>query len=131
MVLYFFKKGCRIFITRKVSLLNWIKVGLFYRSYGSIHYFMGSYVFFYFVFMQENHLVILRSMINFKISNLVSEIHHCILDRRRRSKDWIFVTNSKFLIQISLQPEAEFKEFERRPKFKPRIKYGWFHLKFY
>ena len=26
---------------------------------------------------------------------------------------------------------AEFKEFERRFKFKPRFKYGWFHLKFY
>ena len=26
---------------------------------------------------------------------------------------------------------AEFKEFERRFKFKPRCKYGWFHLKFY
>ena len=24
---------------------------------------------------------------------------------------------------------AEFKEFERRFKFKPRLKYGWFHLK--
>ena len=23
---------------------------------------------------------------------------------------------------------AEFKEFERRFKFKPRLKYGWFHL---
>ena len=23
---------------------------------------------------------------------------------------------------------AEFKEFERRFKFKPRFKYGWFHL---
>ena len=28
--------------------------------------------------------------------------------------------------------EAEFKEFERRLKFKPpRLKYGWFHLKLY
>ena len=24
---------------------------------------------------------------------------------------------------------AEFEEFERRFKFKPRFKYGWFHLK--
>ena len=24
---------------------------------------------------------------------------------------------------------AEFNEFERRFKFKPRLKYGWFHLK--
>ena len=28
-------------------------------------------------------------------------------------------------------PVAEFKEFERRFKFKPRLKYGWFHLKLY
>ena len=27
-------------------------------------------------------------------------------------------------------PEAEFKEFEPRLKFKPRLKYGWFHLNF-
>ena len=26
-------------------------------------------------------------------------------------------------------PVAEFKEFEWRFKFKPRLKYGWFHLK--
>ena len=26
---------------------------------------------------------------------------------------------------------AEFKEFERRFKFKPRFKYGWFNLKLY
>ena len=32
---------------------------------------------------------------------------------------------------VTLQPEAEFKEFERRLKFKPRLKYGWFHLKLY
>ena len=27
--------------------------------------------------------------------------------------------------------EAEFKEFEPWFKFKPRLKYGWFHLKLY
>ena len=27
--------------------------------------------------------------------------------------------------------EAEFKEFEPRLKFKPRLNYGWFHLKLY
>ena len=26
-------------------------------------------------------------------------------------------------------PVAEFNEFDRRFKFKPRLKYGWFHLK--
>ena len=29
------------------------------------------------------------------------------------------------------EPEVEFKEFELWPKFKPRLKYGWFHLKLY
>ena len=28
-------------------------------------------------------------------------------------------------------PVAEFKGFELRFKFKPRFKYGWFHLKLY
>ena len=30
---------------------------------------------------------------------------------------------------ISLKTVAKFKEFERRFKFKPRFKFGWFHLK--
>ena len=30
----------------------------------------------------------------------------------------------------TLNTEAKFKEFEPRLKFKPRHKYGWFHLKF-
>ena len=28
---------------------------------------------------------------------------------------------------IQNKPVTEFKEFERRFKFKPRFKYGWFH----
>ena len=28
-----------------------------------------------------------------------------------------------------LHSEAEFKEFELQLKFKPQLKYGWFHLK--
>jgi len=32
---------------------------------------------------------------------------------------------------INNKPVAEFKEFERWFKFKPRLKYGWFHLKLY
>jgi len=32
---------------------------------------------------------------------------------------------------ILLYTETEFKEFERRLKFKPRLKYGWFHLKMF
>ena len=33
--------------------------------------------------------------------------------------------------QLFSHPVAEFKEFERRFKFKPRLKHGWFHLKLY
>ena len=39
------------------------------------------------------------------------------------------VTISKEL-NVTL-PEAEFKEFEPRLKFKPRLKYSWIHLKSY
>jgi len=31
----------------------------------------------------------------------------------------------------NVKPEAEFKEFERRLKFKPRLKFSCFHLKLY
>ena len=36
-----------------------------------------------------------------------------------------------FQTMNSVRAVAEFKEFERRFKFKPRFKYGWFHLKLY
>jgi len=39
--------------------------------------------------------------------------------------------NRSSLLPRSLSPVAEFKEFERRFKFKPRVKYGWFYLKLY
>ena len=32
---------------------------------------------------------------------------------------------------LFIKSVAEFKEFERRFKFKPRFKYGWLHLKLY
>ena len=32
---------------------------------------------------------------------------------------------------LELKSEAEFKEFEPRFKFKPQLRYGWFHLKPY
>ena len=35
------------------------------------------------------------------------------------------------VFNLRKQPVAEFKEFERRFKFMPRLKYGWFHLKVY
>ena len=40
----------------------------------------------------------------------------------------ISIINSFYCLR---KPMAEVKEFERRFKFKPRLKYGWFHLKFY
>ena len=36
-----------------------------------------------------------------------------------------------FLVFLLLQPVAEFKEFERQFKFKPWLKYRFFHLKLY
>ena len=35
----------------------------------------------------------------------------------------------RIIIESLKCPEAEFKEFDPRLKFKPRLKYGWFHLK--
>ena len=46
----------------------------------------------------------------------------------------MFVIISSLAILLSIRiftSEAEFKEFEQRLKFKPRLKYGWFHLKMY
>ena len=34
-------------------------------------------------------------------------------------------------IMLFIKSVAEFKEFERRFKFKPRFKYGWSHLTLY
>jgi len=36
-----------------------------------------------------------------------------------------------FFMATPMTPEAEFEEFEQRLKFKPRMKYGWFHLNWY
>jgi len=35
------------------------------------------------------------------------------------------------IILQCIEPEAEFKEFERRLQFKLRLKYSWVHLKSY
>ena len=40
-------------------------------------------------------------------------------------------TNERSLYSTPTVPEAEFKEFEPWLEFKPRLKYGWFHLKLY
>ena len=48
-------------------------------------------------------------------------------DKIKRLKLFEYLNIDKSL----LGPVAEFKEFERRFKFKPRLKYGWFHLKLY
>ena len=37
----------------------------------------------------------------------------------------------QILKKVLIRPEAEFKEFGPRFKFKRRLKYGWFHLKSY
>ena len=42
-----------------------------------------------------------------------------------------FVRNSGQELSCLKYTVAEFKEFERRFKFKSRFKYGWFHLKLY
>ena len=42
-----------------------------------------------------------------------------------------YEVDKKIPQKIENHPVAEFKEFERRFKFKPRFKYGWFHLKSY
>ena len=49
-----------------------------------------------------------------------------VAPKSRKRKIHIFKS-----IKKNNQPVAEFKEFERRFKFKPRFKYGWFHLKLY
>ena len=36
-----------------------------------------------------------------------------------------------FFLSTFKPTEAEFKEFEPLLKFKPRLKYGWFHLNLY
>ena len=38
---------------------------------------------------------------------------------------------SLFIPRDFVTPEAEFKEFEPRHKFKPRLKHVWFYLKLY
>ena len=43
----------------------------------------------------------------------------------------MFVLPPSPYIKSCIRPVAEFKEFERQFKFKPRLKYGWFHLQLY
>ena len=43
-------------------------------------------------------------------------------------KGWDFNFAIEFILMWT---EADSKEFESRLKFKPRFKYGWFHLKSY
>ena len=42
-----------------------------------------------------------------------------------------FMADIILLGTTAWKPMAEFKEFERRFKFKPLFKYGWFYLKLY
>ena len=43
----------------------------------------------------------------------------------------LFMRVSPLLLINKKCSVAKFKEFERRFKFKPWLKYGWFHLKLY
>ena len=43
----------------------------------------------------------------------------------------VISNNLNLKYQRFASSEAEFKEFEPRFKFKPRLRYGWFHLKLY
>ena len=54
-----------------------------------------------------------------------------VLFKSQTQRNWTIGAIPVFLILIFVQPVAEFKEFERRFKFKPRFKYGWFQLKLY
>ena len=68
------------------------------------------------------------------------EIHKWKLKNLPNLKLFLFYNVNKLETQLSAwklsfpnksQPVAEFKEFGRWFKFKPRLKYGWFHLKLY
>ena len=37
----------------------------------------------------------------------------------------------RFYEEKIIRPLVEFKEFDRRFNFEPRLKYGWLHLKLY
>ena len=59
----------------------------------------------------QSHNLSLKVVFLFRSFLVFSQIFHNIIQ---------FVTS-----------KAEFKEFDPRLKFKPRLKYGWFHLKLY
>ena len=65
------------------------------------------------------------SKILFFISNKMFPIIH-IFNYKMFS---VIHKNSIYIKTCLINTVAEFKEFERRFKFKPRFKYGWFHLK--
>ena len=54
-----------------------------------------------------------------------------VISHSQESKQSSIIFKPAYLDINILKPVAEFKEFERRFKFKPRFKYGWFHLKLY
>ena len=54
-----------------------------------------------------------------------------ILVLNEQRKNDVIISNINNLKLLENGPEAEFKEFEPRLKFKPQLKYGWFHLKLY
>ena len=60
-----------------------------------------------------------------------SNLHTSEMNIPKKDKPEIFIFLISFFKNELQFPVAEFKEFERRFKFKTRFKYGWFHLKLY
>ena len=77
-------------------------------------------------------------------SSIISEItdifmlfHNSKCQKAKMSNNFYFIFKPSDFSKVPHKsekfyfPEAEFKEFERRFKFKPRFKYGWFHFKLF
>ena len=66
-----------------------------------------------------------------KISLLFFLLTVFIVETKRSKARRCLVRDRNINLGTQRCPVAEFKEFERRFKFKPRFKYGWLHLKLY
>ena len=60
------------------------------------------------------------------LMNSKTRLNHILSQNWRISKVCVVQ-----LLLLFNKSEAEFKEFDRRLKLKPQLKYGWFHLKLY
>ena len=64
-------------------------------------------------------------MVNF------SELNFSLKQTEKTTKSKKLMVEISSSHSLSKRPEAEFKEFEQRLKFEPRLKYGWLHLNLY